>query len=200
MNWNKRKHTAFALTSSAVSDGGRFTRQFFRGTRATSAVAEGFLGAIVRRYGMNRKRRDCVIFKTRRSKGLDKSQHRTPPDQLDSAIKCPPECSSPSRPAAKHPDRGLFRSASRGHTLVQIWLSGSPACQTRFFRDATRFCRRGSPPDDYCVVRSPSFSPTEGGFNQPLSPSTHTFFPADGLSGPSLSSSHHGFASIPRAR
>ena len=100
MNWNKRKHTAFALTSSAVSDGGRFTRQFFRGTRATSAVAEGFLGAIVRRYGMNRKRRDCVIFKTRRSKGLDKSQHRTPPDQLDSAIKCPPECSSPSRPAA----------------------------------------------------------------------------------------------------
>lgn len=42
----RKEHTAFALTSSAVSDGGKFTRQFFRGTRATSAVLEGFLGAI----------------------------------------------------------------------------------------------------------------------------------------------------------
>lgn len=38
-----------ALTSSATSDGGRLTKQFFNGTRATSAVVEGFLGAILGR-------------------------------------------------------------------------------------------------------------------------------------------------------
>ena len=38
-----------ALTSSATSDGGRLTKQFFNGTRATSAVEEGFLGAILGR-------------------------------------------------------------------------------------------------------------------------------------------------------
>lgn len=42
--------TEFALTSIETSDGGRFTRQFLRGTRATSAVDGGFLllGAIVK--------------------------------------------------------------------------------------------------------------------------------------------------------
>lgn len=41
--------TALALTSRETSDGGRLTRQFLRGTRATSAVEEGFRGAIWRR-------------------------------------------------------------------------------------------------------------------------------------------------------
>lgn len=39
----------FALTNRETSEGGKFTRQFFRGTKATSAVVEGFLGAILRR-------------------------------------------------------------------------------------------------------------------------------------------------------
>lgn len=36
-----------ALTSKETKDGGRLTRQFFKGTRATSAVVEGFLGAMI---------------------------------------------------------------------------------------------------------------------------------------------------------
>jgi hypothetical protein len=38
-----------ALTSSETSEGGKLTRQFLRGTKATSAVVDGFLGAILRR-------------------------------------------------------------------------------------------------------------------------------------------------------
>lgn len=70
------EHTAFALTRSAVNDGGKFTKQFFKGTRATSAVEEGFLGAIFQalwhKQGMNYRMRD--LQNKRRKKKL-RSQH-----------------------------------------------------------------------------------------------------------------------------
>ena len=47
--------------------------------------------------------------------------------------------------------------------LVEVNISGRVSFATRRVSGAKR-CPRGSlsPPDDYCVVRSPSFSPTEG--------------------------------------
>lgn len=78
-----RGHTAFALTRSAVSDGGKLTKQFFRGTRATSAVEEGFLGAIFRRYGTMR---ESVIFKTKEGRSLEFSISPGP-QLVDSTIR-----------------------------------------------------------------------------------------------------------------
>lgn len=99
MKHARRGHTAFALTRSAVNDGGKLTKQFFRGTRATSAVEEGFLGAIFRRYGTMRQ---SVIFKIKEGRSLEFSISPGP-QLVDSAIRghrsLSPERSSPSRPA-----------------------------------------------------------------------------------------------------
>ena len=43
----KIRLTVLALTKSETSDRGKFTRQFFKGMKETSAIADGFLGAIV---------------------------------------------------------------------------------------------------------------------------------------------------------
>lgn len=81
------RHTAFALTNSAVNDGGRFTKQFFRGTRAISAVEEGFLGAILWRCSTKQKsERDM-----RRRHDTNSARHLRcfPPDSAMN--KCAPE-------------------------------------------------------------------------------------------------------------
>lgn len=49
--------TVFALTSRETKDGGKLTKQFFKGTRATSAVVEGFLGAMIRAQSCCRRKR-----------------------------------------------------------------------------------------------------------------------------------------------
>lgn len=82
-----RRHTAFALTNSAVNDGGKFTKQFFRGTRATSAVEEGFLGAILRRCSTEQKSERNM----RRRHDTNSARHLRcfPPDSAMN--KCAPE-------------------------------------------------------------------------------------------------------------
>lgn len=56
-----RQLTVLAFTSKATREGGRLTRQFLRGTRATSAVVVGFLGAMIRAQNV-------VVGSTRRER------------------------------------------------------------------------------------------------------------------------------------
>lgn len=137
MKHARRGHTAFALTRSAVNDGGKLTKQFFRGTRATSAVEEGFLGAIFRRYGTMRQ---SVIFKIKEGRSLEFSISPGP-QLVDSAIRghrsLSPECSSPSRPAVVLRTEGC---SSPYHVPTPIRTSNSQSMETRlFFGVATRF-------------------------------------------------------------
>lgn len=87
-----RQLTVLALTSKATSDGGRLTRQFLRGTRATSAVVVGFLGAMIRAQNV-------VVGSTRRESKRVGCSVADSPDSLSLSLHSPhPSAAQQVRP------------------------------------------------------------------------------------------------------